>query len=206
MSHTNPLLKQICQNPRAYVADGFISASEIADILDRYDAGCVVQDLDIAWDRGVAGTSGELPVAHDPLLGELAARIEAVLGFANQLPGATFRFRRYAQGDFHPAHVDCYQIAGHHLVATALLYLADALDGGETIFPDTSAGQVAITPHKGRLALWFNYTSDGAIDPRSRHRAEELRSGEKVTLAYFVYAPLACAAIEPSTARFRDAA
>lgn len=206
MSPTKSPLKKLCQSPRAYVADDFISASEIADILTRYDGGRLAQDLDIAWDHGVTGTSGELPVANDPLLGTLATRIEAALGFANSLPGATFRFRSYAVGDFHPAHVDCYEIAGHHLVATALVYLTDALDGGETIFSDTSTGQLAIAPHKGRLALWFNYTTDGAIDRRSRHRSEALRRGEKVTLAYFVYAPLACAAIEPATARMLEAA
>lgn len=200
MSLAHPLLKQISQSPRAYVADSFISASEIAEILARYAEERVAQDLDIEWGRGVAGTSSELPVAYDPLLGQLASRIEAAFGFANRLPGATFRFRRYAHGDFHPAHVDCYEIAGHHLVATALLYLNDARDGGETVFPDASTGRLAIASRKGRLALWFNYTADGAIDPRSLHRSEELRGSEKVTLAYFVYAPLACAAIEPSAA------
>jgi hypothetical protein len=139
--------------------------------------------------------------ARDALLGQLATRIEAALGFGNTLPGASFRFRRYALGDFHPAHVDCYAIAGHHLVATALIYLTDALDGGETIFPDAETGPLAIASRRGRLALWFNYTQDGEIDQRSRHRSQALRAGEKATLAYFVYAPIACAAIEPAVAR-----
>jgi hypothetical protein len=68
------------------------------------------------------------------------------------------------------------------------------------LFPDAATGRLAIVPRKGRLALWFNYTPDGAIDPRSRHCSQKLRSGEKATLAYFVYAPLTCAAIEPPAA------
>jgi hypothetical protein len=102
--------------------------------------------------------------------------------------------------------VDCYEIAGQHLVATALLYLTDALDGGETVFPDALPGPLAITARAGRLAVWFNYTPDGGVDRRSRHRSETLRSGDKSTLAYFVYAPLGCAAGEPTLERLFAAA
>ncbi len=201
MTAMRPPLEKISQFPRAYVADRFISQSEIVDILARYSPGQTTRGGDIEWDSGIAGTSGELAVTSDPLLGELAARIEAALGFSATLPGATFRFRQYAHGDFHPAHVDCYEIAGQHLVATALIYLTDALDGGETVFPDAPGGPLAIAARRGRLALWFNYTQDGAIDRYSRHLSEALRAGEKATLAYFVYAPLACAAIEPAATR-----
>ncbi len=206
MSASQPPLEQISQRPRAYVADGFISAAEIADVLARYDGDQARESLGIEWGSGIAGISGELPVARDALLGALAARIEAALGFGNTLPGASFRFRRYALGDFHPAHVDCYAIAGHHLVATALIYLTDAEDGGETLFPDAAGGPLAIAARRGRMALWFNYTPDGEIDPFSRHQSEALVAGEKATLAYFVYAPLFCAAIEPATARMLEPA
>jgi hypothetical protein len=201
MTALYPPLAQVSQSPRAYVAESFMSATDIADVLARYGDERTTGGCGIEWGSSLAGTSGELPVAHDPVLRDLAARIEAVLGFANTLPGATFRFRRYAHGDFHPAHVDCYAIAGQHLVATALVYLTDATDGGETIFPDAAGGSLAIAARQGRLALWFNYTPDGEIDAYARHRSEELRAGEKATLAYFVYAPIACAAVAPCAVR-----
>jgi prolyl 4-hydroxylase len=205
MNATHPSLEQISQFPRAYKAEGFVSAAEIATVLGRYD-GPQAAAPGIAWDNGIAGISGELPVARDALLGDLAARIEAALGFANTLPGASFRFRRYALGDFHPAHVDCYAIAGHHLVATALIYLTDADEGGETLFPDAAGGPLVIAARRGRLALWFNYTPDGEIDHFSRHQSEALVAGEKATLAWFVYAPIACAASEPAVARLLETA
>ena len=129
---------------------------------------------------------------------EIALVKTRALGFSGALIDPTFRFRRYGPGEFHPAHVDCYEIAGHHLVATALIYLTDPLEGGETVFPDAEGGPAIIAARAGRLALWFNYTPDGAVDGRSRHRSELLTRGEKATLAYFVYAPLACAAIQPA--------
>lgn len=189
------MLEQASSRPRAFVADGFITPRETARVLARYDAGEPIAGVE--WNRSVAGTSAELPLGADPRLAAIAARIEAALGFECSLPDPTFRFRRYAPGDHHPLHVDCYEIAGHFLVATALVYLTDALAGGETTFPDADAGPLVITPRAGRLALWFNYTPDGEVDLRSRHRSEPLISGEKATLAYFVYAPLGCAAITP---------
>lgn len=190
-------------NPRVYVADGFASDGEIAHVLGRYDSR--PDDLGpdctgIEWDRTIAGLSGELPIETDRVLAALADRIEAVLGFGSALAGRTFRFRRYALGDYHPAHVDCYEIAGHHLVATALVYLTDAFDGGETGFPEAQPAPLTIAARRGRLALWFNYTPDGDIDRRLSHRSEALRLGEKTTLAYFVYAPIACAALSSATA------
>lgn len=191
------------ENPRVYLTDGFASAREIDHVLALYGGETPRASPGVVWDTGLAGRSGELPVASDPVLGDLAARIEAALGFGNRLPDQTFRFRRYSLGDHHPAHVDCYEIDGQHLVATALVYLTDALDGGETVFPDAPAGPLAIAARRGRLAMWFNYTQGGEIDRRSRHRSEMLRRGEKSTLAYFVYAPLSCAAGEPALSRRR---
>jgi hypothetical protein len=191
----------ISESPRVYMVDGFASAREIDHALALYGGETPRADLRVAWDTGLAGRSGELPVTSDPVLGELATRIETMLGFATGLPDQCFRFRRYAPGDYHPAHVDCHEIAGQHLVATALVYLTDALDGGETVFPEALPGPLVFAARRGRLAIWFNYTPDGQVDRRSRHRSEILRRGTKSTLAYFVYAPLACAAVGPALAR-----
>jgi hypothetical protein len=204
MTVPNKLPHRIGRNPRVYVTDGFASDGEIAHVLARY--GAAPKDLGIDWDRSIAGLSGELPIDTDRVLARLADRIEAVLGFGIALSDRTFRFRRYAIGDYHPAHVDCYAIAGHHLVATALVYLTDAIDGGETVFPQASPTPLTIGARRGRLALWFNYTPDGEVDRLSSHRSEALRLGEKATLAYFVYAPIACAALAPALAQAPEAA
>ena len=198
MTVLKKLPRQIGGNPRVYLADGFAADGEIAHVLGRY--ANQPDNLGIAWDQTIAGVSGELPIDADRVLAALANRIEAVLGFGNALADRSFRFRSYAHGDYHPAHVDCYEIAGHHLVATALVYLTDALDGGETAFPDACPVPLTIAARRGRLALWFNYTPDGSVDRLSSHRSEALQLGEKTTLAYFVYAPIACAALGPVAA------
>lgn len=194
MSNRITLPECISASPRVYVADGFVTAAETAAVLSRYD-GAAAAGVD--WSSGIAGMSCELAISADPLLADIAARVEAVLGFGCTLGDSTFRFRRYAIGDFHPPHVDCYEIDGMHLVATALVYLTDATAGGETMFPDAERGPLAISARAGRLALWFNYTPDGEIDSASMHQSEALVAGEKATIAYFIYAPLACTSMMP---------
>lgn len=74
------------------------------------------------------------------------------------------------------------------------------------MFSQDSPAPLTIGSRRGRLALWFNYTPDGEVDRLSSHSSEALRVGEKATLAYFVYAPIACAAIEPALAQTPEAA
>lgn len=188
-SEIRPLVR-LAQCPRVYVQDDFVSFEDIRHVLARYGTREALSALGIDWDANETGLSGELPLADDPVLKRLSGRIEAIVGFPCTLTDATFRFRRYGIGDFHPPHLDKYQIAGSHLVATALLYLTDAVEGGETVFPDALPEPVSISAKVGRLAIWFNYEANGDVDQRSRHRSDKLVAGDKATLAYFVYAPI----------------
>lgn len=193
---TSPLVR-LAEKPRVYVQDDFATPDETAHVLDRYGTREALTSLGIEWNSDHTGLSCELPLTDDPALMQLAKRIEDVLGFGSTLTHNTFRFRRYALGDFHPLHIDKYVIAGAHLVATAIVYLTDATEGGETCFPDAVPGPVLIQAKAGRLAIWFNHERNGSVDQASRHRSEKLVAGDKANLAYFVYAPLDRASVDP---------
>lgn len=193
-------LVRLSEKPRVYVQDDFATAEEIQHVLGRYGTRQALETRGIDWDTNETGLSGELPISNDPVLARLAEHIERLLGFGCTLSHSTFRFRRYAIGDFHPLHIDKYTIAGAHLVATALVYLTDALEGGETVFPDALPTSVSIQAKAGRIAIWFNHEPNGDVDHASRHRSEKLVAGDKATIAYFVYAPLDRARVNPTTA------
>ncbi len=190
MPAASPSLVRLAQMPRVYVQDDFVPADVRQHVLDRYGTRELLQARGIDWTANETGLSGELPLDRDPILAELAARIEELIGFRCTLPNNTFRFRRYALGDFHPPHIDKYVIDGAFLVATVLVYLTDASEGGETVFPEALPSSVSIQPKAGRVAVWFNHQPNGDVDTRSRHRSDKLVAGDKATLAYFVYAPL----------------
>ncbi|MCA9545246.1 MAG: 2OG-Fe(II) oxygenase, partial [Myxococcales bacterium] len=137
--------------------------------------------VDQRWER--SGRVAEVPVAHDPALGDLAARVTALLGLPNG-EGETFRLRVYGPGQGHPEHLDDYRIGAARLVATALLYLTDC-DGGATVFPEAER---AVAPQAGRLAVWLNVDGRGRPAAGSTHSAAPVVAGQKALLAWFVYA------------------
>src|SRR3954447_8452148 len=123
---TKPVLRRIrfrrlpCQG-RIFLADGFADPAEVAAVLDA--AGrAALPGSGIAQRHDVTGSSCELPYGFDPVLLALRARLRAACGFGNP-DGWTFRFRRYAAGEYHPPHTDSYAIDGLGLVATAMLWL-----------------------------------------------------------------------------------
>ena len=68
-------------------------------------------------------------------------------------------------------------------VATALLYLNDAYQGGETNFPELG---LAHRGAQGDALIFFSVDRSGAPDPRTRHAGRPPTSGEKWVLSQFV--------------------
>ncbi len=161
---------------------------DVAGNWDRIDAEGVCPDHD------ATGFCYELPVAWDPLLAALAARIDAQLGLRNQVAD-TFRFRRYARGEAHPPHLDSYEFAGVHLLASAMLCLKAPERGGETRFEISG---LQVPPCPGQLVWWYNYLPDGREDLSARHEGLRVEGGLKTTITWFVYAPLEQAARRPA--------
>src|SRR5689334_14927147 len=126
-----PPLQVLCRAPRLYVIDAFASAAEVEYVLALMADPIALALRGVDTHRSVAGLAGELPVAGDTVLTALAERTYARLGFGNA-HGPTLRFRRYAVDEYHPPHLDQYEVAGAWLIATALLYLTDTAAGGET--------------------------------------------------------------------------
>lgn len=197
-------LAQVSDCPRLWVADGFLDPEEARAIL------AAVPPPDSPAARALGGRSNEtghsleLPVDADPALGALRARLTELIGVPNAVDD-TFRYRHYAPGTGHPPHLDCYEISGHSLVFTALLHLEEGADGGETIFPETAEGAIAVAPRLGRLVIWANHLPDGRPDEASLHLGGEVRAGGKTTLTWFVYAPLAAAAHTPGSGPYTPA-
>jgi len=189
-------LTQLSHSPRVFVGDGFVSEDEIAHVLQlgRPDA-VALRGLAARQDR--TGFSCELPVAGDVVLEAVRSRLADTFGIVNEV-GQTFRFRRYGETESHPPHLDCYEIAGHSLVLTALINLVDCERGGQTRFPRAWPEPLAIDARRGRLVSWFNYYPNGAPDQSSYHDGAPVEAGEKVTITAFVYAPLSAASRRPS--------
>jgi hypothetical protein len=179
------------ERPRIYVLDGFATAEECDHVRS---VGADAERL-AAWRvttrHDVTGFSFELPLARDRTAASISERILAALGVANAL-GGTLRFRRYAEGEAHPPHLDNFRVDELDLVATAMVALDTPAEGGATVFPRADP-PLAVQPRQGRLLAWLNCTRDGRPDPRAYHEGAAVSRGSKTTVTEFIYAdPLAC--------------
>lgn len=190
-----PAAVQLSTAPDVYTVADFAGPEQIEQLLAVAGDWDRIAAEQILTEHDVTGFCYELPVRWAPALAELADRIERLTGLVNQL-GETFRFRRYARGELHPAHTDGYQIEGAHLLATAMLCLEAPQLGGATRFCETG---LELRPEVGRLLLWYNFLPDGSEDPQSLHESLPVLRGIKTTLTCFVYGPLELAGSRPES-------
>jgi 2OG-Fe(II) oxygenase superfamily len=191
-------LTRISQSPAVYAYEGFATPEECLHVERRGGHWNFIRECGIKTKHDETGFSFELPISGDPVLERLRTRFEAAVGLESQIPD-TFRFRRYSPGEGHAPHVDCYDIDDLLLTASALLYLNEPESGGCTTFthPQAESAGLALTPKRGTLALWFNYTADARPDPASTHRGDVVLAGTKATIAYFFYTSRSLAGHRP---------
>jgi len=92
--------------------------------------------------------------------------------------GEPLHVLRYRPGQQYRPHHDAHAFAPpeKRRVATALLYLNDAYEGGETNFPDIG---VTVRGAVGDLLIFHNLTADKLPDPRMTHAGLPVTRGEK---------------------------
>lgn len=178
----------VSSSPLAGVIDGFVSHGERELLLDLVEDASWLQRHGIVMKVDQTGRSCELPISAHPVLAHVATRAQRALGLPNHL-GQTLRYRCYQSGHAHPLHSDTYRADGLRLIATAITYLNDVAQGGETEFPHAWPEPLLIEPQAGRLACWLNEDDRGHPDPHALHLAREVTRGTKHTLTQFLYGP-----------------
>lgn len=121
----------------------------------------------------------------DGFVRRLQRRIDTLLGFdrshAEMLQG-----QRYTEGQEFKPHIDWFQHDspgwaleqgyGGQRAFTAMAYLNDVTDGGETDFPRLD---LAVAPRRGMLLVWNNADRDGVPNPFTIHAGNPVHSGTK---------------------------
>lgn len=111
--------------------------------------------------------------------------IAALLGI-DPRKGETMQGQRYAPGQHFRAHHDYFhegegywqdmQKVGGQRTWTAMIYLNDVPDGGETWFPQAG---IKVAPKRGLLLAWNNMSPDGAANPLTIHEGMPVVDGVK---------------------------
>lgn len=177
--------------PDIVLIDNFLTAQEcellIAEATPSLEPSTVVNMQDGGRQFHEARTSHGMAFRRGA--SALLQRVESRIAALVDLPvdkGEGIQVLKYGTGAEYRPHYDYFpeEQAGskEHLekggqrVSTAIMYLNDVDDGGETVFPEVS---LHIKPRKGAL-LYFAYrNSSGQNDPRSLHGGAPVLQGEK---------------------------
>ena len=120
-----------------------------------------------------ADTSSFPPLAEDLVVQQINACIAAASG-TDKAWGEPLTILRYRPGQQYRPHHDAGAQAARHW--TALIWLNDDYEGGETDFPDVG---VRVKGGVGDLLLFHSVTPDGLPDPRMMHAGLPVTTGVK---------------------------
>ena len=165
---------------------GFLDPLECGRLVTLIDATARPSEAyDIGRSSGIRTSySGDLD-PRDPFIGQLEARFAALLGI-DPAHGETIQGQRYTAGQEFRPHTDWFvpgSVAwsleadrGGQRAFTAMAYLNDVEDGGETDFPLLD---LAIAPRQGTLLVWNNADEHGVPNPQMVHAGNPVTRGRK---------------------------
>jgi len=121
-------------------------------------------------------------VSETPFVHAINRRIAAASGTA-YAQGETLQILRYAAGQQYRPHFDAIPGMGNQRIFTAIAWLTDDYEGGETEFPELD---LAVRGDRGDLLLFANALSDGRPDPAMRHSGRPILSGTKLIASRWI--------------------
>lgn len=123
-------------------------------------------------------------VAENPAVHALNRRIAAVTGTA-PAQGEPLQILRYRAGQEYKPHVDALPDGDNQRILTAIVYLTDSYQGGETTFLRTG---LKFRGKRGDLLVFRNVLPDGRADPETQHAGLPVTGGEKLIASRWIRA------------------
>lgn len=124
------------------------------------------------------------PHEEDLVLNALNERIAAATGIGIA-HGEPLHALRYRGGQQYRPHMDALPGVQNQRVVTAILYLNDGFEGGETLFAKRG---VQMKARRGRLLIFANVDAEGRPDPLSEHAGLPVTHGEKWVVTRWIRA------------------
>lgn len=167
----------------------FLTGEECARLIAMIDAVARPSSLhELDYASGFRTSySGDLDPA-DPLIAEVSARIDALLGVPAEI-GEPVQGQRYLPGQQFKPHNDWFyttegywpeeQRRGGQRSWTAMAYLNAVARGGATAF--TALG-IQVEPKAGVLLLWNNALPDGRPNEATLHAGMPVEEGAKYVI------------------------
>jgi len=115
------------------------------------------------------------PTQETLVVAALNRRFAALTGTRVE-QGEPLSVLRYKPGQEYRLHLDTLPNGNNQRAVTAIAYLNDGFEGGETYFP---SNHLKIKPRAGDVLVFRNVLPDGAADPNSKHAGLPVLRGVK---------------------------
>lgn len=177
-----PEAEPLSERPDVRCIRGFFSAAE-CDFLTRAAAPWLAPSLVVDPQSGQliqnpVRTSDAMAfpwIAESPAIHALNRRIAATTGTA-PAQGEPLQVLRYRSGQQYRPHLDFVAGETNQRILTALVYLNEGYEGGETEFVKTG---LTFSGAKGDALIFANALADGNCDSQALHAGLPVLSGEK---------------------------
>lgn len=182
----NPMISRVpAERAEMFLRHGLVSPKECAELVTRIDAGCKPSKLFSGTDSGYRTSSSCNLDIYDPLVVAVTKRMDALMGIETEY-GELLQGQRYHPGQEYRLHCDYFPQGVHYWPAmrvsggqrcwTAMAYLCDVEEGGETQFPRLG---VTVPPRLGTVLIWNNMGADGSPNHDTVHAALPVLKGVK---------------------------
>lgn len=170
-----------------WVLDDFLTAKECKLLINNIQTNMRPSGLDIPNPPADIRTSKTNFTVSEtlPLGKHLEWRISNLLGL-DPRHAETIQGCHYEEGQEYKEHPDFFDPATSTCIGklgqrsyTAMVYLNDVEEGGETVFPNCN---ISFKPKRGRAVIWNNLNFDGTVNHDSVHKANPVLKGTKTII------------------------
>ena len=178
---STPEPKIIAEEPYARHYETALSAAECAYLIEATETlfePSMVYNKSRELVRDTIRTSDGAAIhwlIEDPAIHALNQRIAALTATSFD-EGEALQVLRYSPGQEYRPHFDFVDGAQNQRLWTALIYLNDDYEGGETAFVQTDT---KVRGHTGDVLVFRNALADGSPDPVAEHAGMPVTSGMK---------------------------
>jgi prolyl 4-hydroxylase len=186
-----PPVRPLSAAPRAAACEGFMTPAECAWLRSAGEpalrpsavvdpqSGRMVPHPVRSSDAATFGVHSE-----DLVVNALNRRIAAATGTRPE-QGEPLQLLRYRPGGEYKPHMDALPAERNQRILTALVYLSDEYEGGETSFPQTGLSYRGGT---GDALIFSNVAADGRSDPLALHAGLPVTRGTKYLASRWIRA------------------
>jgi prolyl 4-hydroxylase len=184
-----PPRSALSESPRVYIHSGAFTPEECDFLRETAEptlGPSLVADGAGREIRSTIRTSDDTRIfwmREDPATHALNRRIAAMSGTRPD-QAEPLLILRYRPGQEYRPHID-WDGGDNGRVMTALVYLNDGYEGGETLFVKSG---LKVKGRKGDVLVFHSVTADGAFDPMSEHAGLPVVSGTKYLASRWIHA------------------